>query len=92
MLLPLDWKIMAERGWIVGFTAKVYVCPDCMQKLRINTRFKPQGNFVANARWTSKGLEPLEIVARCDLCLKLLPLDGDRRMGEELRFFVEVQS
>jgi hypothetical protein len=93
----LVWNPVVEGRAVVMFVASAIACPECVAAVAgLSDAFVQDemvrdivGGRIGNIHWRTKGMD---VGLRCNLCQKALPESEFQRMGEELRFRVEVQS
>ena len=93
----LVWVPIVEGRAVVMFVASATVCVECARAVAgLSEAFVQDetvrdivGGRIGNIHWRTKGMD---VGLRCTLCQKALPEIKFQRMGEELRFRVEVSS
>jgi len=93
----LAWSPVVEGRKVVMFVARAMACVECARAVAgLSEAFVEDetvrdivGGRIGNVHWRTKGMD---VGLRCDLCRKALPESQYQRMGEELRFWVEVSS
>ena len=92
-LQTLNWSPIIEGKKAVVFVTTAMVCDDCafavlMASDTLVDQEGVDGGQRGNVHWRSKGKD---VADECELCGISLPERAGQRMGEELRFWVEVQ-